>query len=130
MLNISIWYRKEILLLKAGKLKHNEDIINVKFDINTKEKDIAFSDKNNKIFYEIYPDIILYRRENQKDNGIFEPFKIPFDLFKDKNMIFKFYDKNKKEFRNSKVNALDFGNRQTFEIKMNKANFKILSKMY
>ena len=45
-------------------------------------------------------------------------------------MIFKFYDKNKKEFRNSKVNALDFGNRQTFEIKMNKANFKILSKMY
>ena len=42
-------------------------------------------------------------------------------------MIFKFYDNNKKEFRNSKVNALDFVNRQIFEIKVNKDNFKIIS---
>ena len=119
---------KEMLILKVNKLKHNEDIINIKFNINTKEEDITFSDKNNKIFYEIYSDIILYRSELLKDNGIFEPVKIPFDLFKDKNMIFKFYDNNKKECGNFKVNALDFVNRQTFEIKVNKVNFKIISK--
>ena len=91
-----------MLILKADKLKHNEDIINIKFNINTKEEDITFSDKNNKIFYEIYSDIILYRSELLKVNGIFEPVKIPFDLFKDKNMIFKFYDNNKKNVKISK----------------------------
>ena len=119
---------KEILTLKAEKLKHNEDIIIVKFDIKPKEEDISFSDKNNKIFYEIYSDIILYRSELLKDNGIFDSVKIPFDLFKDKNLIIKFYNNNKKECGNYKVPVLDFVNRKIFEIKVNKINFKIISK--
>jgi hypothetical protein len=119
--------RKEMLILKGDKLKHNEKIINFKFDINTKE-DISFKDKNNKIFYEIYSDIILYRSELLKDNGIFEPVKIPYDLFKDKNIIIKFYDSKNRECGNFEVNVLDFAKKQTFEIKVNKTNFKIISK--
>ena len=118
---------KEMLILKADKLKHNENIIICKFDIKTKE-DISFKDNNNKIFYEIYSDIILYRSELLKDNGIFEPTKIPFDLFKDKIIIIKFYDSKKRECGNFKVNVLDFVNGQSFEIKVNKINFKIISK--
>jgi len=118
---------KEMLILKADKLKHNEKIINFKFDIKTKE-DISFKDKNNKIFYEIYSDIILYRSELLKDNGVFEPVKIPYDLFKDKNIIIKFYDSKKRECGNFKVNVLDFVKKQTFEIKVNKVDFKIISK--
>ena len=118
---------KEMLILKGDKLKHNEDIINFKFDINTKE-DISFKDKNYKIFYEIYSDIILYRSELLKDNGIFEPTKIPFDLFKDKTIIIKFYDSKKVECGNFKVNVLDFVNKKVFEIKVNKVNFEIISK--
>ena len=118
---------KEMLILKADKLKHNENIIIWKFDIKTKE-DISFQDNNNKIFYEIYSDIILYRSELLKDNGIFEPVKIPFDLFKDKIIIIKFYDSKKRECGNFKVNVLDFVNGQSFEIKVNKINFKIISK--
>ena len=118
---------KEMLILKADKLKHNENIIICKFDIKTKE-DISFKDNDNKIFYEIYSDIILYRSELLKDNGIFEPVKIPFDLFKDKTIIIKFYDSKKRESGNFKVNVLDFVNGQSFEIKVNKVNFKIISK--
>ncbi len=119
---------KEMLILKADKLKHNEDIINFKFDIKT-EEDISFKDNKNKIFYEIYSDIILYRSELLKDNGIFDSTKIPFDLFKDKNIIIKFYESNKKECGNFKVNVLDFVNKkETFEIKVNKVKFKIISK--
>ena len=115
----------EVLTLKADKLKHDEDIINFKFDITTKE-DISFKDNNNKIFYEIYSDKILYRSELLKDNGIFESVKIPYDLFMDKNIIIKFYDSNKKECGN--FNVIDFNNRQSFEIKVNKAVYKIISK--
>ena len=117
---------KEMLILKADKLKHNENIIICKFDIKTKE-DISFKDNDNKIFYEIYSDIILYRSELLKDNGIFEPVKMPFDLFKDKTIIIKFYDSKKRESGNFKVNVLDFVNGQSFEIKVNKVNFKIIS---
>lgn len=119
---------KEILILKGDKLKHNEKIINCKFDIKTKEEDISFKDKNNKMFYEIYSDIILYRSEMLKDNGIFEPVKIPFDLFKDKNMIIKFYDSNKKEVGNFKLDVIDFVGRYIFDVKVNKIDFKIISR--
>ena len=118
---------KEMLILKADKLKHNENIIICKFDIKTKE-DISFKDNNNKIFYEIYSDIILYRSELLKEDGIFVPVKIPYDLFKDKIIIIKFYDSKKRECGNFKVNVLDFVNGQSFEIKVNKINFKIISK--
>jgi hypothetical protein len=116
-----------MLILKADKLKHNENVIICKFDIKTKE-DISFKDNNNKIFYEIYSDIIFYRSELLKEDGIFVPVKIPYDLFKDKIIIIKFYDSKKRECGNFKVNVLDFVNGQSFEIKVNKINFKIISK--
>ena len=118
---------KEMLILKADKLKHNEDIINIKFDIKTKEE-VSFKDDNNKIFYEIYSDKILYRSELLKDNGIFDSAKIPFDLFKDKTITIKFYDNSKKECGDFKVNVLDFVNKKDFEIKVNKFTYKIISR--
>ena len=120
--------RKEMLILKAETLEHNEDIIKFKFDITAKDEEISFKNKNNKIFYEIYSDTILYRSELLKDNGIFEPAKIPFDLFKDKDIVIKFYNSKKIECGDFKVNVSDFFKKQTFEIKVNNVIYKIISK--
>ena len=88
---------KEIIIIQAEKLRPNEDLINIKFEAQ-QNNHINFSALKNKIYYEIYSDIILYRSECFDDQGKFNPVKLPLSLFKN-NTIKIIFINNTKEFQ-------------------------------
>ena len=119
----------EILILKGEKLNQSEEVIKVAFDIKPNRK-VAFVDIKNKFYFEIFSDIILYRSECINGEGIFDPINIPLGLFKDNNIIIKFYDSSNNSCGNFIFNIGDFTNRKTFKIKISGTQFQIISKSF
>ena len=117
----------DILILQAEKMKPNQDIIIVKFDLSS-NKDILFNDTKVKIYYEILSDKILYRSECINDEGKFNPIKIPLDLFNNNKINIKFYNNNKKVIEDSNMSIFEFINEKIFNIKVYDIPIKILSK--
>ena len=121
--------KHEILILKVEKLNKSEEVIRVSFDIKSNKK-VSFEDIKNKMYFEIFSDIILYRSECINKEGIFDPIKIPLGLFKDKKIIIKFYNSSRQSCGNFTFNIDDFTNRKTFNIKINGTQFQIISKSF
>ena len=119
----------EILILKGEKLNQSEEVIKVTFDIKPNKK-VSFEDIKNKMYFEIFSDIILYRSEYINKEGIFDSIKIPLGLFKDNNIIIIFYNSSKQSCGNFIFNIGDFTNRKTFEIKISGTQFQIISKSF
>ena len=119
----------EILILKGEKLNKREEIIKIAFDIKPYNQ-ISFDDIKNKMYYEIFSDIILYRSECINKDGNFDPIKIPLALFKDNNINIKFYNSQKSLCGKFIFNIYDFTNRKIFYIKINGTGFQIISKSF
>ena len=119
----------EILILKGEKLNQSEEVIKVTFDIKPNKK-VSFEDIKNKMYFEIFSDIILYRSEYINKEGIFDSIKIPLGLFKDNNIIIIFYNSSKQSCGNFIFNIGDFTYRKSFKIKVNGIQFQIISKSY
>ena len=117
----------EILTLQGEKLRQSEDIVRIKFKINS-EKNVSFKEIKNKIYYEIKSDILLYRSECLNDEGIFENVKIPVGLFKDNMINVIFYNSSRKSCGNFNLNLFEFTNDKLFEINVKGNKFIILSK--
>ena len=118
----------EQLIVKAEKLKQNEDIINIKFDIKP-NKNVSFNEIKNKMYYEIYSKDLLYRSEFLNNKGIFDPIKLPKYLFKNNNLKIKFYDCNKKKVGDFDLNIEELANdKKSFNIKAKGTKYEIISK--
>ena len=117
----------EILTLQGEKLRQSEDIVSIKFKINS-EKKVSFKEIKNKMYYEIKSDTLLYRSECLNDEGIFENVKIPVGLFKDNMINIIFYNSSRKSCGNFNLNLLEFTNDKLFEINVKGNKFIILSK--
>ena len=99
---------KEMIIIQAEKLKQNQDVINLILEVQPNN---YIRGLKNKIYYEVYSDIILYRSECFDDQGKFKPVKIPLSLFKN-NMMKIIFIKKTKEFKQEfflNINELNQG---------------------
>ena len=118
----------ETLILEAEKLKQSEDILIIQFDIKTPKNSISFSEANNKMYYEIYSDNLLYRSECLNDKGLFNPAKIPLGLFKNNNINIKFCKNTKKAKGDFNLTVKELISGKIFDIIINGTPFQIISK--
>ena len=118
----------ETLILEAEKLKQSEDILIIQFDIKTPKNSISFSEANNKMYYEIYSDNLLYRSECLNDKGLFNPAKIPLGLFKNNNINIKFCKNTKKAKGDFNLTVKELINGKIFDVIINGTPFQIISK--
>ena len=118
---------KEILIIKGEKLKQNEDVINIKFEIKPNQY-IDFRDARNTLYYEIYSDNILYRSECLNEQGKFKPVKIPLNLFRNNVIKILFIKNTKQLIKEFNLNIYDFGKQNIFNITINNMPFQIISR--
>ena len=118
----------EMIVLKAEKLKKSEELISIKFEVNSNDN-IEFDDVKNKLYYEIFSNKnIIYRSESLNDKGIFAQVKIPLCLFKDNKITFIFYNCDKEVVENFTLSQFEFIKKKKFEVKLNDTVFQVLSK--
>jgi hypothetical protein len=119
---------REILIIEAEKLNQSEDIIIFQFDIRPQNNGVSFLEINNKMYYEIYSDVLLYRSECLSDRGLFNPVKIPLGLFKNNNVNIKFYKNTRKVKGDFNMTVNELINGKIFDIIINGTPFQIISK--
>ena len=107
----------EIIIVQAEKLEEIEDVINIKFEIPPNNYD--FNLPQNKIYYEIYSDNILYRSECLNVLGKFFPIKIPLNLFRSNLIRIKFYKNTGKLLQEFCLNIHEFANQKMFNLNSN-----------
>ena len=117
----------EILILQAEKLKQSEEVINIKFDLKS-DTYVLFNDINNKIYYEIFSENLLYRSECLNNEGKFENVKIPLFLFKNNIIVVSFYNCKRNSIGKFKLNIDEFTKGKIFNVKINDISFQIISK--
>ena len=117
----------EIIIIKVEKLRPNEDVIDIKFGINENQY-LYFKEEKDKIYYEIYSGILLYRSECINVLGRFNPVKIPLNLFKNNKIKILFIRNTKKTIKEFKMNIDDFLRKKKIDVKIDNTTFQIKSR--
>ena len=116
----------EIILIQAEKLEESEEVINVKFEIPPNGNN--FYKLENKIYYEIYSDNILYRSECLNPQGKFDSVQIPLNLFGNNLIKIRLIKNTGKLIKEFNLNTHDFPNHKIFNINNNGIPLQVISK--
>ena len=116
----------EIILIQAEKLEESEDVINVKFEIPPNGNN--FYQPENKIYYEVYSDTILYRSECLNLQGKFDSVQIPLNLFRNNLIKIRFIKNTGKLIQEFNLNPHNFPNHKIFNINNNGIPLQVISK--
>ena len=117
----------EIIIIQGEKSKQNEELINLKLEVDSKHN-INFKTPRNKIYYEIFSDNLLYRSEYIDEHGKFNPVKIPLSLFKNNLIKILFINITKNVIKEYKLNIDELRNEKIFNVNLNGRSIKIISK--
>ena len=117
----------ETIIIQADKLKQNEDVLDIKFEVKANNY-INFTNKKDKVYYEVYSNNILYRSECFNAQGKFNPVKIPLHLFKNNIITILFIKNTKSLIKKYQLNINDFVKKKSFNVIINDISFEIISR--